>query len=363
MKALVISNYNSTVSVRPEAEIFIGLKKLGVDVEVMTYGDSDYAEKFRQQGIRVINHHPEKRMDRKSVQVIRDTLVKGKHDILHLFNGKAIINGIQAAKNIPVKVVLYRGYTGNIHWYDPTAYFKFLHPRVDKIVCNSAGVEAHLQRQLFFDKSKTITILKGHSPDWYNEVTPIDREALQIPTDAFVATIVANDRKMKGIPYLLKATYEIPVDLPVYFLLVGQGLDNKKNLLLADRSPNREKIHFLGFRHDALSIVAASDVFVLSSIKGESITKSVLEAMSLGIAPVITDIPGNKELVIHEVNGLVVPASNSPALAQGILKAFQNPELRKQWGQKSKERIETHLNIKDTISNMLNFYKSLLGKD
>ena len=46
-----------------------------------------------------------------------------------------------------------------------------------------------------------------------------------------------------------------------------------------------------------LNIVSACDAFVLSSLFGESITKSVIEAMSLSKTAVITDIPGNKELL------------------------------------------------------------------
>jgi len=41
MKVLVISNYRSFHTVRPEAEIFIGLAKRGVEVHVMTAGDSE----------------------------------------------------------------------------------------------------------------------------------------------------------------------------------------------------------------------------------------------------------------------------------------------------------------------------------
>ena len=48
-KILVISNYRSTIGVRPEAEIFIGLARLGFDVEIMTYGDAEYVSTFGKQ--------------------------------------------------------------------------------------------------------------------------------------------------------------------------------------------------------------------------------------------------------------------------------------------------------------------------
>ena len=131
IKVLAISDYREFHSVRPEAEIFIGLKKLGLDVHIMTYGDCEYAQRFRDAGIRVIDFHPQEKFNKDEQKFIRDTLVKEEYDIIHLFNSRAIIHGIRAAKGLKTKVVLYRGYSGNIHWYDPTAYLKFLHPRVE----------------------------------------------------------------------------------------------------------------------------------------------------------------------------------------------------------------------------------------
>ena len=152
LKVLVISNYRETVSVRPEAELFIGLQHKGLEVTIMTYGDAEYTHKFKAAGIKVIDFHPEQKLNRKEIAFIRKELKRGAYDILHLFNSKAIINGLQAAKKLPVKVVLYRGYTGNIHWYDPTAYFKYLHPRVDAIFCIAKSIEDYIRRQsIFYD--------------------------------------------------------------------------------------------------------------------------------------------------------------------------------------------------------------------
>ena len=50
IKVLVISNYREYHTVRPEAETFIGLAKLGFEITVMTYGDSKYVEDFERPG-------------------------------------------------------------------------------------------------------------------------------------------------------------------------------------------------------------------------------------------------------------------------------------------------------------------------
>lgn len=359
VKVLVISDYRGKVSVRPEAELFIGLQQAGVQVTIMTYGDAEYATKFRQVGIRVIDFHPQKKFSREAVRRIRQELITGGYHILHLFNSKAIVNGIRAARNLPVKVVLYRGYTGNIHWYDPTAYLKYLHPRVDKITCLAKSIEEDLQAQLFFDKRKTITINKGHSLDWYADVQPVSREEIAASPEDFVITCAANARRMKGIRYLIQATYHLPENLPIHLFLVGNNMDTTDLQKLTEKSPNRDRIHVLGFRKDSLRIVAASDVFVLPSIKGEATTKAVMEAMSLGVPVIATSIAGNRELAIHRQSAYVIPPRDPKAIAGAILELYHHPALRHELGQKGRQHVATNFTIQKTIAETKALYETL----
>ncbi|MCU0403376.1 MAG: glycosyltransferase [Chitinophagaceae bacterium] len=359
IKILVISDYNHLLSTRPEAEVLLELDPKEFEITLMSHKGSFYAQKLEQNGIRVIDFHPLRKFDPKEIAFIRKELIEGGYHILHLFNSKSIVTGIKAAKGLPVKVVLYRGYTGNIHWWDPTAYLKFLHPRVDKIVCNSIGVEKLIRRHSIFNADKCITINKGHRIEWYEQYEPVDWTQEGIPANAFVVMCVCNNRRMKGLPYLLKSLEFLPKDIPLHLVLVGRNMKTRENLRMIEQGNYHGKVHFFGYREDVLRLVASSNIFVLPSIYGESITKSVLEAMSLGIAPVITDIPGNTELVDHQVNGLVVPRKDPKALADAILRLYQNPELCKQFGQKSKDRIDTVLNNSVTIEKTAQLYRDL----
>lgn len=111
IKILVISNWNHFVATRPEAEEFLALDRKEFEVTVMTYKGSVYADIFEQRGYRVIDFQPESKFDRRGIAFIRNELIAGKYDILQLFTSKAITAGIFAARGLPVKVVLYRGYT------------------------------------------------------------------------------------------------------------------------------------------------------------------------------------------------------------------------------------------------------------
>jgi len=363
IKVLVISNYTDYHSTRPEASIFIGLAKLGLDIRIMTYFPTGHQKEFDEAGIQVIDFHPRKKNDKTEIKRIRDYIINEKIDIMHLFNSQSSVAGIAAAKGLPVKVLLYRGYEGNINWWDPTAYRKYLHPRVDKIFCNSIGVEEYLKRQLIFGKDKAVTINKGHNVAWYDGYDAVDiRKELGLAPDTFLMVNVANNRRMKGIPYLLEAMNHISADSNIHLLLIGRNMDNKKNRSIIAKGPNASKVHFLGFRTDVLNIVAACEVFVLSSLFGESITKSVIEAMSLEVAPVITDIPGNLELVEDGISGLVVPKRDGKAIAEAVLKLYNDPALRESIGKAAKRHIAEKLNEQQTIVKTKALYEGVLGR-
>lgn len=362
IKVLVISNYRSYHTARPEAHIFIGLAKLGFDITIMTYGDAKLVEEFKAVGIKIIDFHPEKKFNKLEIAKIREVLINEKIDIVHLFNSISTVNGLKAAKGLDTKVVLYRGYTGNINWWDPTAYLKYLNPRVDKIFCNSIGVEELFKRQLFFDKNKAITINKGHNLSWYEGYDPYDiRTELGIDESAFLLVKVANNRRMKGIPYLMETMNLLRRGSNIHLILVGRDMDTKENLAILKKGGMLDRVHFIGFRDNALNIVAACDAFVLSSITGESITKSVIEAMSLGVPPIITDIPGNVELVQHGESGLVTRTKKPSSMADAINRIYEDPIFCKQLGANAKKRVLTHLNTEQTVLKTKEMYENLLN--
>jgi glycosyltransferase involved in cell wall biosynthesis len=362
MRILAISHYSHPVVYRPEAEIFIGLKKMGADIRVINLPDSPWTERFRAEGIETMEKHPVKKFDREFIDFLRQYIISEKIDVIHLFNSKATINGLVAARGTKAKVALYRGYEGNIHWYDPSAYLKYLHPRVDKIFCIAGAVEELIKRNLFRNKDKVITIRKGHNPEWYKDVVAKDvRAEFGFPLDSTVFCCVANARPMKGIPYLVGA-FEYIKNTNAYLVLIGEGLLDDEVQAVIDKLPEeaQKRILFSGYRKDALQLVKGSDSFVLSSLYGEAITKSVIEAMNLGTAPIITDIPGNVDLVVNKESGLVVEKANSKALAEAIDKYTSDSEFRLKMGEGAKVRMQNFFHIDRSIELYFKAYESML---
>ncbi|MEO0997167.1 MAG: glycosyltransferase, partial [Pseudomonadota bacterium] len=91
MRVLALSSHSDTLnSVRPEAELFIGLAAAGLDLTVMTQGDSVYAGAMRDAGIRVIDFVPARKLSLAAIRRLRAELAGGGYDIVYSFNNKAI---------------------------------------------------------------------------------------------------------------------------------------------------------------------------------------------------------------------------------------------------------------------------------
>lgn len=361
MKILVISNYRSYHTARPEAEIFIGLKRIGHDITIMTHHDAGYIKRFEEHGIRVIPEHPTQKNDYLFLEIAKKELIEGKYDILHLFNNKAIRNGIKAAKDLPVKVIIYRGASANMAWYNPFNYLKFFHPRIDAVVCNSEEIRQKFMAVPLYNSDKAITILKGQNIEWYIDIPTCDiRAELDIPVDSLLYVTVANNRRVKGVDILLKAMRYLPSNIDLHLIIIGEKMQKHPIPKLRESSGKKERIHFLGFREDALSIVANCDIYICPSTGSEALTKSVIEAMCMGITPIISDIPGNKPLVDHMVNGLIFNNKDAYDLSDKMLYLFNNKSKIASMSEQAKLKIQKDINSKNTIHEYDEFYKGLV---
>ena len=348
---------------RPTTATFVGLHEAGVDITVMCPPGADARSMLNEGGVRVLDLAIKRRFDSAGIRGLRKELVEHQYDILHVFSNKALQNGLLATKGMPIKIIAYRGIVGNVSFFSPVSWMRFLHPRIDRVVCVADAVRDYFLRMrpafLRPRPGRFVRIYKGHSLDWY-KASPADLTALGIPADAFVVCCVANYRPRKGIEVLVEALSHLPRAWPIHLLLVGEmsaaALDRK-----IAKSPIADRIHRVGHRRDAPALTAASDVFVLPSIKREGLARSLIEAMAYARPVVATNCGGSPELVVDGVSGLVVPVRDSTALGQAVRKLYEAPDLRRRLGAAARERIRSDFKIETTIEQTLELYQALAG--
>lgn len=347
---------------RPTVQTFIGMRNAGVDVTVVCPADHANNEVLQEAGVPTIDIRLPKHFDKNGIAALRDELIRGDYHILHTFNNKAVSNGLRACKGLPVKIVCYRGIVGAVGFLDPMSWMRYLNPRIDRIICVADAIRRYfLQMQPAFlrmPESRPVTIHKGHCLDWY-DAEPVDLDQFGIPHNAFVVACTANYRPRKGIGYLIDAIGMLPADIPMHLVLVGR-MDADELTTRIEASPARDRIHRTGFRTDAPAVSAACDVFCMPSTKREGLARSIIEAMSYSVPPVVTDSGGSPELVVDGVSGFVVPPKDAKALAEKFETLYRDLELRSRMGRAARERIATHFRNEDTVRKTIALYEELV---
>lgn len=102
------------------------------------------------------------------------------------------------------------------------------------------------------------------------------------------------------------------------------------------------------------------DIFVLPS-KAEGISNTILEAMASGLPVVATDVGGNSELLLEGENAMLVPPSDSKALAEAILIYVDSSNLRQLHGRCSRSRAEQYFSLERMVADYQAVYEGLLG--
>jgi glycosyltransferase involved in cell wall biosynthesis len=155
------------------------------------------------------------------------------------------------------------------------------------------------------------------------------RAELAIRADRPLAAIVGRLSQMKGHADLLEAWKSVVRALPdAVLLVVGDG-DERRAIEERVREAGLESsVRLLGFRDDVADILAAADVLALPSTRDEGCNNTLLEALAIGTACVVTRCGGLPELIDDGVTGLVVEIGDRDALADAITRILSRPAFR-----------------------------------
>jgi glycosyltransferase involved in cell wall biosynthesis len=162
------------------------------------------------------------------------------------------------------------------------------------------------------------------------------------------------------------------------FLGVGEvsesSSDYEQFLYEKMRALGIDNFTLAGWQDDPLAFYAHTDVAVLPSVARETLhmgdrivqvegnegfPRTHLEAMSLGLPVVGTDIAGVGEQVLHGVTGLLVPPGHPEALADAIGRLMADPALRMRMGAAGRQRVLENFSTERCVQGTLDVYRSL----
>ena len=267
------------------------------------------------------------------VPQLRRLLMDRRADIVHAHSPVAAAGARLAIRTIPRRLRPRMVTTEHNVWPSHARLTRLADAataRVDDAhLAVSAAVRASLPHWL---RTRTEVVRHGIDVDAvaaYRSDRDAVRKELALEGRLVVGT-VANLRRTKGWPDLLEAASRV-VDATdrATFVAVGQGPMEDEIRAMHRRLHLGERFRLLGFRADAVRVMAAFDVFCLPS-HHEGLPVSLMEAMALGLPIVATDVGGVRELVVDRVHGRLVAPGRPIALADAIMALLSDEQARKE---------------------------------
>jgi glycosyltransferase involved in cell wall biosynthesis len=183
------------------------------------------------------------------------------------------------------------------------------------------------------------------------------RAELGIPADAWVVGSVGRFAVEKDYPLLVRAVAPL-LGARGRLVLVGDGGEAAAIRAEIETRGVASSVSLPGVRHDVPRLLAAMDVFVLSS-RMEGLPLCALEAMAAGLPVVATAVGGLPGLIEEGVTGFLVPAGNDQALGRALAALHGDPVLARAVGERGRAHVR-RLYAKDAmVRRYLDLYASV----
>lgn len=171
--------------------------------------------------------------------------------------------------------------------------------------------------------------------------------------------MVARFEQPKDQPRLLRVLSQLST-LPWHLELVGDGPGLSAAVTLCQQLGIDNKVTFSGACNDVPRRLADADAFVLLS-HWEGLPLTILEAMSLGLPIIASDVGGVKE-TINQESGFLIPAENDMALLYALTQLINSVSLRAEMGKAARARYLQHFTLARMISDTESIYQQAAVK-
>lgn len=119
-----------------------------------------------------------------------------------------------------------------------------------------------------------------------------------------------------------------------------------------------EKVTFLGAVSDVKSLLENADLFLLTSIT-EALSVATIEAISMGVPAIVTNVGGNPEIISDGVEGFLVNVGDANAIAQKIIYLYQNQHQLENMQIKARQKAVACFGFDRMIDNYLQLFRKV----
>ncbi len=286
------------------------------------------------------------------------------------FIKKHKINVIHAHSSSFFTAVLCKPFTGvKIIWHDHNGIRYEVDPKQNRII---------IQFSHFFDavisvNEKLVQWSKNNLYLHEKKIIYVQNFAQLEEKNSFVSlpgtkntriVCLANLRWQKDHINLLKAFEQVhETHREYHLLLVGEDKNDaysQKIKAFIKANHLQDNVHILGTRSDSADILLASGMGILSS-ESEGLPVALLEYGLAKLPVVCTEVGQCAEVLGHGVHGEVVPAKDSEALAESMLKLIEDEKYRESMASKLNAHVRENYSSKAVVQKLVEIYNEVLN--
>jgi glycosyltransferase involved in cell wall biosynthesis len=186
------------------------------------------------------------------------------------------------------------------------------------------------------------------------------REQFGLPTDAFVVLWAGRFDPVKRLDIAIRCA-ELLARQGCHLLLAGDGPTREQIEMLVRASPASPSIHLLGWQRDLAPALSAADAFLFPSLT-EGMPNAVLQAMAFGLPVVGSHIAALRELAGDEERILLVAEGDEHGFAAGLLRLYEEPELRRELGHRAADWARLRFDLRRTVQATRDVYEHVLSR-
>jgi glycosyltransferase involved in cell wall biosynthesis len=188
----------------------------------------------------------------------------------------------------------------------------------------------------------------------------VARAALGIAAAAHVVATVGRLTAIKqhGL-FLEAATLVAERDAAAQFLIVGDGELRGELEKTARERGLADRVQFLGWRPDLVTIYGAADVLLLTS-RNEGTPVALIESLAAGVPGVSTDVGGVRDVIQSSDIGLLAPFADARALAHHVVSLLADPARRSRMGEAGRRSVVARYGLERLADDVVSCYRELL---
>lgn len=185
------------------------------------------------------------------------------------------------------------------------------------------------------------------------------RGELGIGADDPVVGYVGRLDPVKNIGIVIEAFEQLSKQCHgCWLVIVGEGAEENKLKSLASNKANSHRILFTGYRENVFDLMQIFDVYVQASIY-EGLSNTILEAMSLGLPIVCSEVGGNNDIICHGENGYLFPCQDVKMLAGYLGHLLTRPQERSIMVSKNITKASSLYSVAAMVRGYEHIYESL----